>query len=146
MVREYVEKLYLPAALAYRERSADGARAGVRLCRWHKLLETRWQQLSFGTLEFEELDGHYAFKLPVYYDDFDPEAIQVQLYAEPRSGSKAEIYPMARGEQILKPAQGCSYSVRLPAQRPAGDYTPRLIPAFEGAVVPIENNRILWYR
>jgi len=136
----------LPAASAYRERSADGARRSVRLCRWRKLLETRWQQLSFGNLEFEEHGGHYAFKLPVYYDEFDPEAIQVQLYAEPQNGSKAEIHPMVRGEQFSKPAQGCSYSARIPVQRAAGDYTPRVIPAFEGAVVPIEISRILWYR
>jgi starch phosphorylase len=147
MVREYVEKLYLPAAFAYRERSADEARTSVRLCRWRKLLERSWQQLSFGNLEFEEQDGNYIFKLPVYYNDFDPEAIQVQLYAEPRNGgSQDEILPMIRGEQISKPVKGYSYSARIPAQRPVGDYTPRVIPAFEGAVVPIETSRILWYR
>ena len=146
MVREYVEKLYLPASLAYRERSADGAHRSVQLCRWRKLLETRWQQLSFGSLEFGEQDGHYTFKLPVYYDDFDPEDIQVQLYAEPRNGSSVEIHPMLRGEQVLMPAPGGIYSARIPAQRPAGDYTPRVIPAFEGADVPIEANLILWYR
>jgi glycogen phosphorylase len=146
MVREYVEKLYLPAALAYRERSADGARAGIRLCRWRKQLETRWQQLSFGNLEFEEQDGHYTFNLTVYGTDFDPEAVRVQLFAEPRNGGKAEIYPMALGERISQPAPGCSYSVRIPSQRPVGEYTPRIIPALEGAGVPIEYNRILWYR
>jgi starch phosphorylase len=146
MVREYVEKLYLPTALAYRERSADGARAGERLCRWRKQLETRWQQLSFGNLEFEEQDGHYIFNLTVYYEDFDPEAIQIQLYAESRNGGKAEIYPMVRGKQTSKPVPGCSYSVRIPARRPVGDYTPRIVPALEGAGVPIECNRILWYR
>ncbi|MEJ2100290.1 MAG: alpha-glucan family phosphorylase, partial [Desulfobacterales bacterium] len=146
MAREYVEKLYLPAVFAYRERIADGARTSVRLCRWRKMLETRWQQLSFGNLELEEQGGHYSFKLPVYYDDFDPEAIKVQLYAEARNGSQAEIHPMVRGEQFSKPAPGWSYSARIPAQRPAGDYTPRVIPTFEGAVVPIETSRILWYR
>ena len=146
MVREYVEKLYLPAAVACRERCVDGSRVSVRLCQRRKLLETRWQQLSFGNLEFKKQDGYLAFKLPVYYDDFDPEAIQVQLYADPCNGSQAEIYPMVRGEQVLKPARGYSYSVRIPAQRPAGDYTPRIIPALENAVVPIEISRILWYR
>jgi starch phosphorylase len=146
MVREYVEKLYLPAASAYRERSADGAQRSVRLCQWRRMLEKNWQQLSFGNLEFKEQDGHYTFKLPVFYDDFDPEAIQVQLYAEPRNGSKVEIHPMVRGEKGLMPAPGSFYSVRIPAQRPAGDYTPRVVPAFEDAIVPIENNRILWYR
>ena len=146
MAREYVEKLYLPAAFAYRERIADGARTSVRLCRWRRMLETRWQQLSFGNLELEEQGGHYTFKLSVYYDDFDPEAIQVQLYAEARNGSNGEIHPMVRGKQFSKPEPGWSYSARIPVQRPAGDYTPRVIPTFEGAAVPIETNRILWYR
>jgi starch phosphorylase len=146
MVREYVEKLYLPAASACRERSADGAGKSIRLCRWRRMLETHWQQLSFGNLEFEERDGYYTFKLPIYNGDVDPEAIQVQLYAESRSGGQAETHPMVRDEEVSQPAQGCSYSARIPAQRPAGDYTPRIIPALEGAMVPIETNRILWYR
>jgi starch phosphorylase len=146
MVREYVETLYLPAAIAYRKRIADGARLGVRLCQWRKQLETGWQQLSFGNFEFEEQDGHYIFNLNVYYGDFDPQAIQVQLYAEPRNGGKAEVYPMVRSGEISKPVQGCSYIVRIPAQRPAGDYTPRIVPALEGAGVPIECNRILWHQ
>jgi starch phosphorylase len=53
---------------------------------------------------------------------------------------------MVRSEEIHKPVHGCSYSARIPAQRPAGDYTPRIIPALEDTVVPIETNRILWYR
>jgi starch phosphorylase len=146
MVREYVEKLYLPAAFAYRERSADGARTSVLLCQWRKLLEIRWQQLSFGYLEYEEQGEHYTFRLPVYYEDFDPEAMQVQLYAEPRNGSRPEIHPMVRAEQISKPARGSLYTARIPARRPPGDYTPRVVPAFAGALVPIEANRILWYR
>jgi len=146
MVREYVEKLYLPADSAYRERSTDGARLSVRLCRQWGALETRWQQLSFGSLEFEVGDGHYTFRLPVFHGEFDPQAIQVQLYAEPRNGSQAEIHPMLRGQQLAKPAPGCAYTARIPARRPAGDYTPRVIPALEGIAVPLETNRILWYR
>jgi starch phosphorylase len=53
---------------------------------------------------------------------------------------------MIRGEEVSDPAPGYSYSVRIPAQRPAGDYTPRIIPALERTLVPIEANLILWYR
>jgi starch phosphorylase len=39
---------------------------------------------------------------------------------------------------------GCLYSVRLPVARPASDYTPRLIPHNDEAIVPLEAAQILW--
>jgi starch phosphorylase len=53
---------------------------------------------------------------------------------------------MIRGQEVLSPAAGYFYNARIPARRPAGDYTPRIIPALEGAFVPIEANLILWYQ
>jgi starch phosphorylase len=53
---------------------------------------------------------------------------------------------MIRGEAVSDPTPGYSYNARIPARRPAGDYTPRIVPALEGALVPIEANLILWYR
>ena len=37
-------------------------------------------------------------------------------------------------------------SIRIPAARPAVDYTPRVVPALEGMPVPSEDQHILWYR
>jgi starch phosphorylase len=146
MVREYLERLYLPAALAYRDRTADRADKAVRLCRQRKVLEAHWPQLRFGNIELQEAEGHYIVKVPVYLGDLDPETVEVQLYAEPREGEEPDIQPMIRGQSVLKPAPGYFYNARLSARRPAGDYTPRIIPALDGALVPIETNLILWYR
>jgi len=146
MLREYVERLYLPAATAYRERTADRLRKSVLLCQWRESLEAHWQRLRFGDLEFEEKDGYYTFKVAVYLDGLDREAVQVQLYAEPQNGREPEIRPMIQEEEFSNPARNHVYSVRIPARRPAIDYTPRIIPAFDGALVPIEANQILWYR
>jgi starch phosphorylase len=76
----------------------------------------------------------------------DPEAVQVQLYAEPQNGREPEIHPMIQEEEGSNPARGHAFGVRIPSHRPATDYTPRIIPAFDGALVPIEANQILWYR
>ncbi len=146
MVREYVEKLYLPAASAYCERSADGARAAVMLRDWQSKLEAGWGKVSFGKLEVQEQDGHYTFKLPVDCGDLDPESVSVQLYADPRTGGAAEIHAMSRSEGAPGPAPGSTYSARVPAQRPAADYTPRAVPAFKGTLLPTEIGFILWYR
>ena len=76
----------------------------------------------------------------------DPEAVQVQLYAEPLKSREPEIHPMIQEEEVSNPERGHAFGVRIPAHRPASDCTPRIIPAFDGALVPIEANRILWYR
>ena len=146
MLREYMERLYLPAAAGYSDRTADRANKAVLLCQRRKTLEAHWPQLGFGGLEIQEEVGHFAFKVPVFLPGLKPDDIRVQLYAEPREGEEPDIHPMIRGEEVSDPAPGYSYSARIPAQRPAGDYTPRIIPALEGALVPIDANLILWYR
>jgi starch phosphorylase len=146
MLREYVERLYLPAAAVYRERTAAGAAKSVLLCHWRQSLEVHWQRLRFGNLEVQEEDGYYTFAVVVHLDDLQSEAVQVQLYAEPRNGRLPEIHPMIQKEEGANPARGHTFGVRIPAHRPAGDYTVRIIPAFDGARVPIEANQILWYR
>jgi starch phosphorylase len=144
MVREYVEKLYLPAASAYRARSADGARLAVRIRDWLKALDTHWQGLSFGKLSVQERDGQYLFTLPVYHGDLDPEYFSVELYADSRvDGGERRV--MARGDAASGRARGSTYSARVPTLRPAADYTPRIVPAFDGAIVPTEASHILWY-
>jgi starch phosphorylase len=51
---------------------------------------------------------------------------------------------------MLRSAQAAAgvyrYRVAVPGTRPASDYTPRLIPYFEGAAVPLESARIMWQR
>ena len=37
-------------------------------------------------------------------------------------------------------------STLIPALRPLADYTPRIVPFFPGAFVPIEADKILWLR
>jgi starch phosphorylase len=146
MVREYVERLYLPSAIAYHDRTAEGANRSILLVQWRKSLQAHWERIRFGDIQLQKVNGYYVFEVPVYLDGLDPEAVQVQLYAEPRSGIEPEVHPMTLGNEVLNSDKGYSYQIRILAQRPAGDYTARIIPAFEGARVPIEANQILWYR
>jgi starch phosphorylase len=147
MLREYVERMYLPAASAFRGRLADGAHQAERLCSWRRSLETLWPRIGFGRLELQEQGGHTTFRVPVYLATLDPESVKVQLYAEPRDDEEPPVvHAMIRGQETADPAGGFYYSARIPAQRPAADFTPRVIPAFDGAMLPIEAQRILWYR
>ncbi len=67
-----------------------------------------------------------------------PEAIRVEIYAEP-----GEVHVFTRDGD--GPAE-LSYTVSIPATRPSGDYTPRIVPWYPGARIPLECDRILWYR
>jgi starch phosphorylase len=51
---------------------------------------------------------------------------------------------MQRGEPLVGAANAFLYSACLPAVRPAGDYTPRVLPDKPGAAVPLEAPFISW--
>jgi starch phosphorylase len=143
MLREYVEHLYLPAASLYSERIADGAENAKRLCEWSKSLEAGWHNLRFGDLTVSKSNGNYDFKLPLYLEGIDTQAVRVELYAETEDGG-SESFPMEPSSQLSTPGR-IIYRATIPARRKASDYTPRAIPVREGALVPLEANQILWY-
>jgi starch phosphorylase len=51
---------------------------------------------------------------------------------------------MQREGSIHGAVNGYLYKARVPAQRPAEHYTPRIVPAHAEAFLPMESNRIYW--
>jgi starch phosphorylase len=51
---------------------------------------------------------------------------------------------MNRDENLVGATNAFSYKASVPTNRPAGDYTPRLVPQHAGAFVPLEAAFILW--
>ena len=145
MVREYVDKLYSPTAEQFKRRTADKAREAALLCHWRDSIVQSWHKLRFGNLDIQRQDDSHVVVVSVYLADIDPEAIQVQLYADPSEGIEPEIHVMEMADAIPGTANGYIYRVRFPARRPAEHYTPRIIPYFDGATVPVEIANILWY-
>jgi len=39
-----------------------------------------------------------------------------------------------------------TFTASVPADRPATDFTPRLVPFHPAASIPLEANQILWYK
>lgn len=143
-VREYTENNYVSAAEGYRRRSADQAALGRELVQWRDAIEQHWFNLRFGELRIITEEPWHHFQVQVYLDDLDPDAVQVELFAEPVDGGAVVQEKMTRGEQLVG-ARGFNYSARVLASRPAGDYTPRVVPYHPAAQVPLEENRILWF-
>jgi starch phosphorylase len=144
VVREYTEKHYLPAATAYGERAANGGRLGSELLQWQRELARYWSRVRFGSLTTEQHGDHYVFQVQVYLNELDPEEVSVELYADAQNGAEPVRQPMQRSEQLVGSANGFLYVASILATRPAGDYTPRVVPYKIGASVPLEAPFIRW--
>ena len=145
-VREYTEQHYLPAATTYRERAADKCAAGRQVVDWQQALEREWPALRFGEIKIESDGERHAFEVQVYLNDLDPNAVRVELYADGVNGDSPVRQEMKQVRQLAGAASGYAYSGRVPATRPAADYTARVVPRHSGVAVPLEATRILWQR
>jgi glycogen phosphorylase len=71
---------------------------------------------------------------------------RVELYADGPGDEEPTRREMTRIRQLAGAASGYLYRGEAPAARPATDYTPRLIPHYDGVAIPLEAARILWHR
>jgi len=145
-VREYTEKYYLPAAESYSERSATGGTLAQQISSWHKALAQHWSKLNFGQVNSETVGDFHNFRVQVYLDDLEPDAVLVELYAQARDGELPMRQPMTRGDALVGSVGGFLYTAQVPSSPPATDYTPRIIPAFRDVHVTLEVKEILWQR
>jgi len=144
-VREYTEKYYLHAASLYQERVKEGGNSAARILRWRQAVAEHWHTAQFGSSAVHTDDSHHHFQFQIHLGDLSPEFVQVELYANALAGGSAERHVMTR-ETGQVTSDSCLYRARVPATRPAVDYTPRLIPHNEEAIVPLEALQILWQR
>ena len=149
MVQEYVERVYQPAAEAFRRRTADGAKLARDLAEWKKRLDENWKGLRFGRLAVSRENESWRFHVEAYLGDLSPEDVRVELYANPLSddgqaGPKRVI--MILKGPLAGSVNGFLYCAAVLANRPAEDYTPRIVPYHPQAFVPLEDAHILWQR
>ena len=145
-VREYTGKYYQPVAAAYRERTKEAGKVGAALLDWRRRLKRHWAGARFGQLKVEAQNDQFIFEVPVYLDELDPDAVSVELYADAQDGGDPLREQMHRGQALIGSTNSFVYSARVPANRPAGDFTTRIVPFHAGAFVPMEANQILWQR
>ena len=144
MMREYLEKMYLPAAASLKRRVADGGRTAAELQSWALTLRQNWQGIHWGNLEIgEEKDG-WSFDVQVYLGTISPDFVQVQLYADPADECEPVKQVMERRAAIPGSTNGYHYYGRVTSGRPAADFSQRIIGYHHEANVPAEVNLIFW--
>jgi len=145
-VREYTEQCYLPASAAYQERAADKGTLGAQIVNWRQTLEQKWAGLRFGEVKIETAKQKYTFEAQVFLDEISPDAVRLELYADGGNGNVPVRQEMKRGRRLAGPVNGYVYGASVPANRPAADYTPRVVPHHPGVAAPLEAACILWQR
>jgi starch phosphorylase len=101
--------------------------------------------LRFGKVEVDTPAGRHYFTADAGLGTLDPQSIGVELYAEPVDGAPGHREAMT-GIGRADESGMQRYAASVTAARPAGDYTPRIIPAHPDAEVPLEVPYVLWQR
>jgi len=99
-VCEYTDRYYLPAASAYIERAVNQGAIGVDIVNWLRALEQEWRALRFGEVTLETDGEQRVFEVQIYFNELDPQAVRVELYANGVNGSSPQRVEMVR---VLSP-------------------------------------------
>jgi starch phosphorylase len=145
-VRDYSEQYYLPAAATYRQRAANKGAVGRQVIDWQHEVDRQWGSLRFGNLRVETSADHHVFEVEIFLNDLDQNAVRVELYADGINAGDPVRVEMKCAQQLPDSSRRCVYHATVSTTRQAGDYTARVIPQRDGAVVPLESARILWQR
>jgi len=144
-IREYAEAHYIPAAASYRSREENN-HAGAGLLAWQQQIARHWNDVRFGAVDIKTHDDRHFFDVKIFPGEVGLDGLRVQLYANSSAAGRAVIEEMIPHSSIPDSDGGQIYAASVSASRPAGDYTPRIIPRHPDALIPLEANQIIWQR
>lgn len=145
-VKEYTEQHYLPAATAYHKRASNKGLIGGRITEWQHAITIQWPSVRFGEVTVRTECDQHLFDAQVYLGELPKDAVCVELYADRVPGHDGARHQMACIRQLTPPVNAYDYQARIPAERPASDYTARVIPTHSGVCVPLEAPQITWQK
>ena len=145
MVREYVEKLYLPSAAVFHHRTTQGEKVAKKLFQWDLQLKQHWLMVHWGNLMVSKEKSGWTFEAQIYLGEIHPDSVQVQLYADTPAMGAPVYEAMQRCATIPGSLNGYLYQCKIKTKRPHTDFTPRIVGYHPDALIPIENNQILWW-
>jgi starch phosphorylase len=145
-VREYTDKYYVSATAAAAERAADKGALAAQIVGWRRNLQRNWAGVRFGEVKVNISPEKYNIEVQVFLDQVDPETVRVELCADARDGQEAVRQNMTWLRPLAGAVNGHVYRASVPATRPGPDYTPRIVPHFPRASIPLETSQILWQR
>jgi len=145
MLVEYVQDVYKPAARLFRERAASGGALAVTLAEWDHLVRQRWREIHIADFDATRNGDIWTFRMHMYLGDMPVGAIEPQIYAEPTAKDEPVVVAMQRLAAIPGAVNAHVYTCAVATERPASDFTPRLVPHHPHALWPLELPLVYWY-
>ena len=145
MLFEYVQDVYQPAARMFRERAASGGALAVTLTEWGRLVRHRWREIHIADFDASRNGDFWTFRVHVYLGDMPGDAIEPQIYAEQTATDEPVVVPMQRVAAIPGAVNAHVYTCGLATARPAGDFTPRVVPHHPHVRWPLELPLVHWH-
>ncbi|MDR3727073.1 MAG: alpha-glucan family phosphorylase [Terracidiphilus sp.] len=142
-VREYTERFYLPAAEAYTKRTEDHGNLAIQIRKSQTELQTHWSEIHFHELDVSYEENDYLIQARVYLGTVCPEHVRVEIFADNPDGASF-ISEMSQTGALVGVQGGFVFEAKVPATRPASDYTVRIVSALDTLAVPLEEPLILW--
>ena len=146
MVQEYIERVYVPAATSYRRRAVPQSRVARNLETWSRQLDQHWPGIRFGEVTADADGARLTVTIPVVLGEIDPDAVRVELYADPEHDEQPLVHQMVAVESMPDVQNGSVYRVTIATIRPPEHFTARVVPYHADATIPIENPLIAWQR
>lgn len=137
-VRDYTEQHYLPAAAAFRTRSAEHGAPAKQWVDARAEMAARWGGVRFEALDVATAGGEHRFTVEVFLNGLPPTDVVVELFADGQHDGHVTRVAMA--------PEGVHYRATVSAARSASVYTPRLTVVSTLFAGPLEAPWILWQK
>lgn len=144
MIHDYIERYYLQAGQSIRARQAGQGELARELYQWQETLRQHWHEIHIGDLQFEAAGEHQEVSVNIYLGGIGPEAVRVQLIADPRPHHDAITLDLELSHPLEGSTHAYRYQGRIPTTRAPEDFTPRVIAHHPDAHLPAENRLIAW--
>jgi glycogen phosphorylase len=142
-VREYTERFYLPAAETYSKRTANHGSYALQIRKWQTELQSHWSEIYFDGIDFSQDENEYILQARIYLGDICPQHIRVEAFADNPDGGSF-VAEMRQAGVLVGVQGGFVFKASVPANRPASDYTVRIVTALDTLAVPLEEPLIFW--
>ena len=150
MVKDYVEKLYIPAARHGHELMADGCARARELAAWKKRMRAAWGSVSIlnvdGDVTAADVGEERSVSVTVRLGELTTEDVAVQL-AHGRVGANGELVEpeLVELESSGSSDGACVYDGSFRTDEPGlYGYAVRVIPSHEDLTSPMDLGLIAW--
>jgi starch phosphorylase len=152
MVREYTERLYIPAGQQWERLGADGLARARGLAAWQERVRTTWKDVAVRAVRADTVTPLPAgdarpVEAEVALGVLRPEDVSVVLYAGPLDGQGDIAAPLVSEMKVVGPARdGVHLFAGMLSGRAAGrhGFRIRILPAHEDLAHPLMLNCITW--